>query len=136
MFQKFFENSNFYGNCTLPQFDFFFSFCPTLGPIYPIKEAEIEKTKHSTGQNLSIGLSEYCKIKALSCPNFSGKIRLLFALFWPAFAKKGVWSKVKGSESKFDLPYCSFTIPGHVPVKKFWSQHLPVLRLQLPKVVF
>ena len=38
------ENSTFYGNCTSPKFNLFLRFCPTLGPIYPMKEAKIEKS--------------------------------------------------------------------------------------------
>ena len=37
------RNSSFSRNYTLPKFISFFSFGPTLGPIYPMKEAEIEK---------------------------------------------------------------------------------------------
>ena len=84
VFRKILESSHFYGNCTLPKFALFFSFCPTLTPFYTMKEAEIEKTT----QNLGIGLSKYCKIKALSCLDFSRKIRLRFALFWLFFSKK------------------------------------------------
>ena len=70
---------------------FFFSFCPTLRPFFSVKEAKIEKTKYSWGQNYTIRLSKNRKVKALSCPNFSWKIRLRFILFWPVFVeKKGV----------------------------------------------
>ena len=41
------RNSNFYWNYTLAKFKSIFCFCPTLGPIYPMKEAEIGKTKIS-----------------------------------------------------------------------------------------
>ena len=54
----------------------------------PMKEAEIEKTNCPIRQNLGIVLSKYRKIKGLSGLNFSGKIRLLLALFWLFFAKK------------------------------------------------
>ena len=46
------------------------TFGPTLGPIYPMKESEIEKSKYFQGKNLAIGLSKYPKIKALSGLNF------------------------------------------------------------------
>ena len=49
VFQNILANSNFQRNWTLSKFNFFFSFCPTLGPIYPMKEAEIEKTKYFQG---------------------------------------------------------------------------------------
>ena len=101
-----------------------------------MKEAKIEKSRYFRGQNLAIGLTEYCKIKVLSGSNFSGKIRLLFALFWVFFAKKRAWSKVRGSESQSDLPYCSLLSPGHVQVQKFLLQHFLVLLLYIAKVVF
>ena len=46
------------------------SFWCNLGPIYPMKESEINKSKYSPRKNLSIGLSKYSKIRALSGPNF------------------------------------------------------------------
>ena len=112
------ENSAFNKNCTSPNFDFFLKFCLTFGSTYPMKEAEIKKTKYFQEQTLDIGLSKHGKIKSLSGPNFSGKIRL-----------KGAWSRVKGSKSKSHLPYLTPTILGHIPVKKVLPQHLPVLRL-------
>ena len=91
LFEEFFENSNFYRKRTFRKFALFFSFCPTLRLFFSMKEAEIEKTKYSSGQNYAIGLSKNRKVKALSCPNFSWKIWLLFVLFWPFFGeKKGV----------------------------------------------
>ena len=49
------------------------TFGPTLGPIYPRKETENEKSNYFRGKSLSIGLSKYPKIKALSGPNFELK---------------------------------------------------------------
>ena len=129
LFEEFFENSNFYRKRTFRKFALFFSFCPTLRLFFSMKEAEIEKTKCFAGPNYAIGLSKNHKIKALSCPNFSRKIQLLLSYFGRFLVEKGAWSHFKGSESKFDLPYCSLTILGHVPVKNFWSQKFPVLRL-------
>ena len=43
------RNSTFSRNYTLPKFISFFSFGPTLGPIYPMKEAEIEKKIKKVG---------------------------------------------------------------------------------------
>ena len=83
-----------------------------------------------------IRLSEYRKIKALSFPNFSGKIRLLFVLFWLFFAKKGAWSHVKDWESKSHLAYTGATNPGVSNMQRVWSHHLPVLSHSVPKVVF
>ena len=129
VFEEFFENSNFYRNRTYPKFALFFSFCPTLRLFFSMKEAEIDKTKMLGGPNYAIGLSKNHKIKALSCPNFSRKIRLLLSYFGRFLVKKGAWSHFKGLELKFDLPYCSLTIVGHVSVQKVWFQHFPVLRL-------
>ena len=88
LLQEFFKNSNFSRNRTFPKFARFFGFCPTLRPFFSMKEAEIEKSKYFQRQNYAIGLSEYRKINALSGPNFSGKIRLLFVPFWPFFGEK------------------------------------------------
>ena len=60
---------------------------------------------------------------------FFKKNTITFVLFWSFLVKKGVWSHFKGPELKFDLPYCSLTIVGHVSVQKVWFQHFPVLRL-------
>ena len=83
-----------------------------------------------------IRLSEYRKIKALSCPNFSGKIRLLFVLFWLFFAKKGAWSHVKDWESKSHLAYTGATNPGVSNMQRVWSHHLPVLSHSVPNFRF
>ena len=70
------------------------TFGPTLGPIYPMKESEIEKSKYFQGKNLFIGLSKYPKINTLSALNFQRKIQLLFALF-------GVfWGQKRAQKSK------------------------------------
>ena len=45
LFEKVLEKLTFNANCTLPKFEFCFSFCPILDPIYPLKEAKIEKSK-------------------------------------------------------------------------------------------
>ena len=104
----------------------FFQFLPNF---YSIKEAEIEKIKYCSGQNLAIGLCKHCKVKALSRLNFSGKILLPFTLFWLSLPKRGAWSQFEGSESKIDLRYCSLTIPGHVSVQKVLNQQFPDLQL-------
>ena len=87
-FKNFSKIQIFSGNRTFPKFARFFGFCPTLRPFFSMKEAEIEKSKYFQRQNYAIGLSEYRKINALSGPNFSGKIRLLFVPFWPFFGEK------------------------------------------------
>ena len=53
-----------------------------------MKESEIEKSKYFQGKNLSIGLSKYPKIKALSGLNFELKIQLLFVVFGVFSGKK------------------------------------------------
>ena len=88
LLQEFLKNANFSRNRTFPKFARFFRFCPTLRPFFSMKEAEIKPSKCFRGQNYAIGLSEYREIKALSGPNFPGKIRLLFVLFWPFFGEK------------------------------------------------
>ena len=45
-------------------------FGPTLGPIYPLKESEIEKNKYFQDENSDIGLSEYANRNALAGLNF------------------------------------------------------------------
>ena len=69
------------------------------------------------------------KIKALSSLTFRENIRLLFAIFGLLLPGNMVGSQVKGLESKFNKSYFIHTIPGQLPVKKFWFQHFPVLWL-------
>ena len=129
VFEEFFENWNFYRNRTYPKFALFSVFVQLWGCFSPWRRPKSKKTKCLEGPNYAIGLSNNRKIKALSCRNFSRKIRLLLSYFGSFLVKKGAWSHFKGSESKFDLPYCSLTIVGHVSVQKVWFQHFPVLRL-------
>ena len=98
---------------------FLFSFSPTSGPIYRMKEAKIEKNKSILSLNLGMWLSRNRKIKAVPLLPFNWKTGLLFAFFGHFWVEKGMWSREKGSESKFDLPYCSLKILLHVPVKNF-----------------
>ena len=42
------------------------NFGPALGPIYLTKECEIKTSNYFQGKNLSMGLFEYPKVKALS----------------------------------------------------------------------
>ena len=65
------------------------TFGPVLGPIYSLKESEIEKSKLFEGKNLSIGLYKYPKVKALSGFNFELKRRLLFPIFGVFLGKNG-----------------------------------------------
>ena len=90
-------------------------FGPTFAPIYPMKKSKIEKVyKYFPGKYLSIGLSKYPKIWALSGLNFELKIQLLFAVFiffWQIWTRK---SKIKRSEVRlaqlFESPWmwCNF----------------------------
>ena len=123
------ESSNFYENCTLPKFALIFSFCPTLTLFYSMKEAEIEKTKCCIGQNLAIGLSKIAKSRPYLVSIFQEKYDYFFLYFGYFLPKRGAWSLTEGLESKFDLPCCSLTIPGHVSVEKVLYQHFPILRL-------
>ena len=50
-------------------------------------------------------------------------------------AENKVFLHVKQSESKFDKSYFTQTIPGQVPVKKFWFHHFLVLQLYFPKEI-
>ena len=99
LFEEFFENSNFYRKRTFRKFALFFSFCPTLRLFFSMKEAEIEKTKYSSGQNYAIGLSKNRKVKALSCPIFHEKYDYFLSYFGPFLVKKRAWSHFKVSES-------------------------------------
>ena len=67
-----------------------------MGPIYPLKDCEIEKSNYFHRKNLSIGLHEYPKIKALSAVNFELKMQLLFVVFGVFLGKMG--PKVKDQE--------------------------------------
>ena len=70
-----------------------------------------------------IELSKYVKIKSLSSLPFPGKIGLLLAIFGIFLPENRVGSQVKGGESKFDKYYFIHTIPGQLPVKKFWFKY-------------
>ena len=54
---------------------------------------------------MGIGLSEYGKIKSLSGPNFSETVLLILLHVNLFLVKKGAWSRVKGSQSKFHKLY-------------------------------
>ena len=68
-------------------------------------------------------------MKSLSPLPFPGKIRLLFAIFAIFLSGNRAGSKVKGTESKFDKNYFIHTIPGQLPVKRFWFKYFTVFRL-------
>ena len=86
----------------------------TLTHRFFLKMAEIEQNKYSARKTLAVEVSKYRKIKALSPLSFLVKIRLLVALFWLFLAGNRPRSKVKGSESKFEIAFFS----RHLPVKK------------------
>ena len=60
-------------------------------------------------------------MKSFSSLSFSGKIRLLFAIFGIFLPGNRAGSQVKRVESKFDKYYFIDTIPGQLSVKKFGS---------------
>ena len=105
------KKSNFYDHRTFSKDCFFWSnFCPNLSH----EEVQNRKSKYFPGKYLSIGLSKYPKIWALSGLNFELKIQLLFAVFiffWQIWTQK---SKIKRSEVKlaqlFESPWmwCNF----------------------------
>ena len=98
-------------------------------PRFPLKITDIVKNKQLCGKPSAIGLSKYVRINTLSPLLFPGIIRLLFELFNIFLARNKVGSHVKESESKFDISYFIHTIPGQLPVKNFFFQHSPVLRV-------
>ena len=87
LFKIFLKNSIFHRNTTFPKFVLFLVFAEFWPDFSPWRRPKLKKL-NTEGQNYAIGLYEYCKIKALSRPKFSGKIRLLFVLFWLFFGKK------------------------------------------------
>ena len=106
VFPKVLPNSNFQRNWTLSKFNFFFSFGPTLGPIYPMKEAEIEKNKKIKTLNSGIWLSKNRKIKAVPLLPFKWKIGLLFVLFGAFLGKKR--GGVKGKRAQIEISHTLF----------------------------
>ena len=108
-----------------------------------MKESEIEESQYIPKKNLSIGLTKYPKIKALSGLNFQWKIQLLFALFGVFSGKKD--PKLKDQEVRdqvsttfseapqWDLTFgarislvahCSLLLTG-TPFSYFWQLFLP-----------
>ena len=85
-----------------------------------MKEAEIEKTKCFAGPNYAIGLSKNHKIKALSCPNFSRKIRFcpILVVFW---WKKGRGHTLKARNQNLTYPIAVSQLWGMFQYKKFGS---------------
>ena len=92
------------------------TFGPALRPCYTLKMSKILLFSRN---NLSIGLSKYVKITALSSLPFPGKIQLLFALF--GLLLEGNWARshIQGSESKFDIACFTNSIPSQLNVKTF-----------------
>ena len=91
-------------------------FWSTLNHRYSLTMVEIEK-KYFPGTNLTIGLSKYVKIKALSSLPF------LFGLFLVGNRES---LHVQGSELKFNIVLFTRTIPGQLNVKTFWFLNIPV----------
>ena len=91
-----------------------------LTPFFLLKMVKVEKKYAVCGKTSVIELSKYVKIKSLSPLPFSGKIRLLFAIFRIFLPGNTAGSQVKGVESKCDKYYFIHTIPDQLPIKKFW----------------
>ena len=104
---------NFHGNRKYPKLTFLFQLWP---PFFPLKMAEIEKKKKKLSK---IAFDKYGKNKALSPLPIPGKIQLPFVLVWLFLKGNRVWSHFQGSESKFDLLYCSLAIPEELNIKSF-----------------
>ena len=118
----------------------FFSFCPTLRPFFSMKEAEIKKQNVFSGcfqdKTTPSGYPKIARSRPYLVPIFQEKYDHFLSYFGRFLMKKGAWPHVKGWESKFQLPYCSLTTLGHISVQRVGSQHIPVLSLLVPKVVF
>ena len=106
------ENSTFQGNCTSPKFNLFLRFCPTLGPIYPMKEAKIEKSKNFKVKIQASGYPNRAKSRPYLVLIFQEKHDYFLLHFGPFLVKKGTWSRVNGSESKSNPAYAGATTPG------------------------
>ena len=129
LFQEFFWKFKFLPKKDVPKVCTFFSFCLTLRPFLSVKEAKIQKNKYFKDKTMPSGYPKIVNSRPYLVPMFQEKYDYFLSYFGCFLVKKGAWSHFKGSESKFDLPYCSLTIVGHVSVQKVWFQHFPVLRL-------
>ena len=127
--KNFFENSNFYRNRTFRKFALFLVFVQLWGRFSPWRRPKSKKLTAGNDKTTPSGYPKIAKSRPYLVPIFQEKYDYFLSYFGCFLVKKGAWSHFKGSESKFDLPYCSLTILGHVPVKNFWSQKFPVLRL-------
>ena len=126
----FFENSNFYRNRTYPKFALFSVFVQLWGCFSPWRRPKSKKLNVLQDQTTPSGYPKITKSRPYLVPIFQEKYDYFCPILVVFWWKKGrAWSHFKGSESKFDLPYCSITIVGHVSVQKVWFQHFPVLRL-------
>ena len=130
MFKEYLKKSNFYGNRKYPKITFLFQLWP---PFFSLKMAEIEKKKKKIISK--IAFYKYGKNKAISPLPFPGKMQLLFVLVWLFLKGNRVWSHFQGSESKFDIIYCSLAIPEQLNVKKISFQRFLVLRLWIKNVI-
>ena len=99
----------------------FGNFCvwSNFGPNLPPEGVRNRKKKNFHDINSDIGPSEYANRNALAGPNFSGKIRLLFAVFCVFLVKKGqklyegdFKSRVSTTFSK--APPCGLTAPERI----------------------
>ena len=109
--------------------DFFKVFVQLCGRFSPWRRPKSKKQDILSYKTMPSGYPKIAKSRPYLVPIFQEKYDYFLSYFGCFLVKKGAWSHFKGSESKFDLPCCSLTILGHVPVKKVWSQNSPVLRL-------
>ena len=109
--------------------DFFLVFVQLSGRSSPWRRPKSKKLNTLSYKTTPSGYPKIAKSRPYLVPIFQEKYYYFLSYFGCFLVKKGARSHFKGSKSKFDLPYCSLTILGHVPVKKVWSQNFPVLRL-------
>ena len=141
LFEFFFENENFYRNRTYPKFAGFFQFLSNFEPVFLHEGARNQKKKKVFSgcfqdKTTPSGYPKIAKSRPYLVPIFQEKYDYFLSCFGCFLMKKGAWSHVKGWESKFQLPYCSLTTLRHISVQRVGSQHIPVLSLSVPKVVF
>ena len=123
-----FENSlNFMRTGQTQSLHFWFYFEPAL----PYGDGQNRNNKYFSLKFLTIEVSKYVKLKALSSLPFPGKLQLIFVLPGLFLVGKRVGSHVQWSESK--SAYFTNTIPSQPNIKKFWFQHFPILQLQIAK---
>ena len=95
---------------------FFFSFCPTLTPFYPMKQADIKKTNIFGDKIQPLGYPNIAISRPYLVSIFQEKYDYFLLYFGCFLLKKEVWSHFERSQSKFHIAYFTNMIPGHVSV--------------------